>query len=357
MENDNSENPQNPVFKPAEQTAKKTKSKPTGLIILILFIVISLAFASYAAFGTKNDFYLPESQSEQIKPFFLSPENSKKQNPAKTAKSGYIAKIFITGIIQESNNTYNQKWLLETIDDLACDENNKGIILFVDSPGGSVYESDEAYCALLEYQETGKPVWAYLGSMAASGGYYISCGAERIFANRNTLTGSIGVIAGESLDLTELMQKLGIKSKTFTAGKNKNMLNFNSPLTEEQENIMLSVANECYDQFTSIVADSRNLDIETVRNLADGRIYTAKQALNLKLIDKIGTFEDAADDMKKLLENEDLPVIDYQYMPKFTWYDFLTNALTHAGKLTQSTEGKIIDMLSSDIKYPAYLYK
>ena len=81
----------------------------------------------------------------------------------------YIAKIFITGVIQEENKTYSQKWLLNTISALEKDDNNKGIILFIDSPGGSVYESDEAYLALLQYQKSNKPVWAYMGSLAASG--------------------------------------------------------------------------------------------------------------------------------------------------------------------------------------------
>ena len=114
-----------------------------------------------------------------------------------------------------------------------------------------------------KYNET-KTLWAYLGSVAASGGYYIACSTENIIANRNTLTGSIGVIAGQSVDLSEFMTKHGIKMTTFTAGKNKNMLNIDQPVTPEQKEIMQSVADECYEQFTQIVADGRKLPIETV---------------------------------------------------------------------------------------------
>ena len=349
--------------KPKQKSASKQKKNSAGFIILIALIVITLGFASYAVI-TRQDASSAPVNTEQnntnnkpieiFKSFNFSSENA---NGSVLPKGEYIAKIFITGVIQEENKTYSQKWLLNTISALEKDDNNKGIILFIDSPGGSVYESDEAYLALLQYQKSNKPVWAYMGSLAASGGYYISCGAQYICANRNTLTGSIGVIAGESLDLTELMANLGIKSKTFTAGRNKNMLNYNSPLTEEHEQIMQSIADECYEQFTSIVALNRKIPVKDVKELADGRIYTAKQALNLKLIDKICSFDEAVTEMKSKLNMENINVIDYQYSPKLSWYDFLSNAFANINPLAQTTESKVLDLISSDIKYPAYIYR
>ena len=349
--------------KPKQKSASKQKKNSAGFIILIALIVITLGFASYAVI-TRQDASSAPVNTEQnntnnkpieiFKSFNFSSENAK--GPV-LPKGEYIAKIFITGVIQEENKTYSQKWLLNTISALEKDDNNKGIILFIDSPGGSVYESDEAYLALLQYQKSNKPVWAYMGSLAASGGYYISCGAQYICANRNTLTGSIGVIAGESVDLTELMANLGIKSKTFTAGRNKNMLNYNSSLTEEHEQIMQSIADECYEQFTSIVALNRKIPIRDVKELADGRIYTAKQALNLKLIDKICNFDEAVTEMKSKLNMENINVIDYQYSPKLSWYDFLSNAFANINPLAQTTESKVLDLISSNIKYPAYIYR
>ena len=349
--------------KPEQKSAAKQKKNSSGFIILIALIVITLGFASYAVI-TRQDASSAPVNTEQnntnnkpieiFKSFNFSSENA---NGSVLPKGEYIAKIFITGVIQEENKTYSQKWLLNTISALEKDDNNKGIILFIDSPGGSVYESDEAYLALLQYQKSNKPVWAYMGSLAASGGYYISCGAQYICANRNTLTGSIGVIAGESVDLTELMANLGIKSKTFTAGRNKNMLNYNSPLTEEHEQIMQSIADECYEQFTSIVALNRKIPIRDVKELADGRIYTAKQALNLKLIDKICNFDEAVTEMKSKLNMENINVIDYQYSPKLSWYDFLSNAFANINPLVQTTESKVLDLISSNIKYPAYIYR
>ena len=349
--------------KTKQKSASKQKKNSAGFIILIALIVITLGFASYAVI-TRQDASSAPVNTEQnntnnkpieiFKSFNFSSENA---NGPVLPKGEYIAKIFITGVIQEENKTYSQKWLLNTISVLEKDDNNKGIILFIDSPGGSVYESDEAYLALLQYQKSNKPVWAYMGSLAASGGYYISCGAQYICANRNTLTGSIGVIAGESVDLTELMANLGIKSKTFTAGRNKNMLNYNSSLTEEHEQIMQSIADECYEQFTSIVALNRKIPIRDVKELADGRIYTAKQALNLKLIDKICSFDEAVTEMKSKLNMENINVIDYQYSPKLSWYDFLSNAFANINPLVQTTESKVLDLISSNIKYPAYIYR
>lgn len=341
--------------------APKKKSGSKGLVIFIIFLVALIGFASYAFLSTDkaesttfSGSTLAEKSKESFKSFDFSFGNSQPKNVIKHSGE-YIAKIYITGVIQDANKTYNQAWLLDTIATLKDDPDNKGIILFIDSPGGSVYESDEAYLALSDYQGAHKPVWAYMGSLAASGGYYISCGAEYICANRNTLTGSIGVIAGSSVDLTGLMEKYGIKSKTFTAGRNKNMLNYNCPLTEEQEAIMQSVADECYDQFTNIVSINRKLDINEVKNLADGRIYTAKQALNNKLIDKICSFDEAVSAMKAKYKFEGVEVVDYEYVYKQNWYDILSGKIADINKSAQSPEGKLIDMVTSDIKYPAYL--
>ncbi|MCR5612826.1 signal peptide peptidase SppA [Treponema sp.] len=341
----------------SQSTPKKTKKSGSGgLVALIIIVILTLGFASFAYLSgdTPSDSAnsIVSSSKERIQNFSFS--STKKVN---VFENDYIAKLYITGIIQDKNKTYCQEWLLTTIKDLAADPKNKGIILFINSPGGAVYESDEAYLALNEYRKTRKPVWAYQGQLAASGGYYISCGAEYICANRNTLTGSIGVIAGQSIDLTELMSRYGIKSKTFTAGKNKNMLNYNNPLTEEQEKIMQSIADECYDQFTSIVAVNRSLPIDTVKKLADGRIYTAKQALDAKLIDRVCSFDEATNAMKAKYNFVGVDVEEFYYEPKTSWYNLLSESLSKASPLSQSTENRILDLMTQDIKYPAYLYK
>ena len=229
------------------------------------------------------------------------------------ANKPFIATIYIRGVIEEKNQTYNQTWLLNTIHTLKNDKKNKGILLFIDSPGGTVYHADEAYLALMDYKATGKSVTAYFGPMAASGGYYIGCAADKIYANRNCLTGSIGVISANFVDGTELLKKIGIKSTTIHAGKNKNMLNFNQSATEEQLQIMQSLADECYDQFTGIVSSSRKMDLEQVKKLADGRIYSALQAQKNGLVDDVMTVEQAMATIRNSMPADNLIFKDYVY--------------------------------------------
>lgn len=232
----------------------------------------------------------------------------------------HISILHITGTIsgQSSSSlsgaeTYNHKWVLNRIDDAISNPNNKGLILFVDSPGGSVYETDEIYLKLLEYKNTGRPLYSAMGSMAASGGYYISAPADKIIANRNCWTGSIGVIVGTFFDISELLDKYGIKAQNITSGKNKAMGGMTEPMTEEQKKIFQSLVDEAYEQFVDIVAEGRNMSVSKVKKLADGRIYTAKQALGNGLIDQIGILEEAVSDMKSTYGLEDCSVSEMKY--------------------------------------------
>ena len=317
------------------ENKKEKKQKNKGMIILIIILVVAFLF------GFAKGFFSEESVIKN----------------KSSGSSKYIAELYIEGTIQEENESYNQAWLLDTINELQNDKNNCGTILFINSPGGSVYESDEVYLALKKYAEE-KTLWAYFGQTAASGGYYIACSAEKIIANRNTLTGSIGVIAGQSFDLTEFMSKHGIKMNTITAGKNKNMLNIDQPLTPEQREIMQSVADECYNQFTQIVADGRNLPLETVKNLADGRIYTAQQALQNKLIDEILTYEEAKTQMNEYFPDlKNLTFSEFKYTKEKNFYNFIFDMYSNAkGSTSKSNLVEKIIAEYSQMDYPAYLY-
>ncbi|MEE0877951.1 MAG: signal peptide peptidase SppA [Treponemataceae bacterium] len=317
------------------ENKKEKKQKNKGMIILIIILVVAFLF------GFAKGFFSEESVIKN----------------KSSGSSKYIAELYIEGTIQEENESYNQAWLLDTINELQNDKNNCGTILFINSPGGSVYESDEVYLALKKYAEE-KTLWAYFGQTAASGGYYIACSAEKIIANRNTLTGSIGVIAGQSFDLTEFMSKHGIKMNTITAGKNKNMLNIDQPLTTEQRAIMQSVADECYNQFTQIVADGRNLPLETVKNLADGRIYTAQQALQNKLIDEILTYEEAKTQMNEYFPDlKNLTFSEFRYTKEKNFYNFIFDMYSNAkGSTSKSNLVEKIIAEYSQMDYPAYLY-
>ena len=211
----------------------------------------------------------------------------------------FIGVIDVVGTIAASTEDifsyttgYNHDLYMDFVDEMMYAENNKGILIYVDSPGGTVYESDELYLKLMEYKEvTGRPVWAYFASQACSGGYYIAMAADEIYANRNCWTGSIGVIVS-MMNTQGLYEKLGVEEINITSGDNKAMGSSGEELTEEQRAILQSLVDEAYDQFVEIVCVGRNMDDAAVRTLADGRIYTAKQALECDLIDAIGSLEE-----------------------------------------------------------------
>jgi protease-4 len=340
---------------------KDKKNGPIVFIIIIIIVVLAVLLSivkisfGKSGFNFKNNAE-PFSNSKTIKLPFSNNYSSSQQHNGK-----FIAKLEITGTIEQENKSYNQKWLLDTIDSLKYDDNNVGIMLFIDSPGGGVYEADEVYLSLLDYKNTGKPVYAYMGSMAASGGYYISCVADNIAANRNTLTGCIGVLAGGSIDLTGLMSNLGIKYTTIHAGKNKNMGNYNEPLTDEQRAIFQSIADECYDQFTSIVAESRKMSKEDVVKLADGRIYTAKQAKDNGLIDEIASYDDALTAMEnKEFKDDDIDEVDYSYEQKQSLFDFVLGTAREIKKSAASSASSLPQIVEQAVTpktpFPAYYY-
>ena len=220
-------------------------------------------------------------------------------------KQDYIGVVRVEGTIQEqtdggslyASSGYLHTTTLEYIDELMEDPKNQGILLYVDSPGGTVYESEELYRKLMEYkEETGRPIWDYMSHYAASGGYMISMAADEIYANSNTVTGSIGVIMS-GYDLTGLYEKLGIRYVSITSGNNKD----SSQMTEEQIAIYQTQVDEYYQKFVEIVADGRGMSEDEVKTLADGRTYTAGQALELGLIDQVSLYDDMKDAMSEAL--------------------------------------------------------
>ena len=254
----------------------------------------------------------------------------------------YIAVLDIVGTISENDGyTYDQRYLLDSVEQIMEDHHNQGLILHIDSLGGAVYQIDELYLKLMDYKETtGRPVYAAIESYAASGGYYEACAADKIYANRNAITGSIGVIMGEFIDLSGLLDRLGVNVSYITSGANKSMGNSYQPLTEEQKAIYQSICNEYYDRFVKIVVEGRNLDEGTVRKLADGRIYSASQALQHGLIDGLESFDDTVSRMTADLGYDSIDVQYFQYTASYGLLDyilsnsfvqqFLGNQKTHA---------------------------
>lgn len=298
------------------------KTTRSGLIVLIIFLIAVGAYTFYTIKGMGSDTKATASSSSTYR--VAEDSDSYNAAEAKAYRREFIAALYIEGTISEANQSYNQKWLMNTIDSLKKNDRNAALAVFINSPGGAVYQADEVYLALQDYKTTGRPVYVYQGPMAASGGYYISCAGNKIYANRNTLTGCIGVIMGNSFDLTGLFDRLGIKSETIHSGKNKNMLNYNEPITDEQRAIMQSMCDECYDQFVSIVAKNRGIQYNTCCKLSDGRLYSAKQALEKRLIDAIDSWDNM---LRDLAENElkkpGIKVETFKYQKKQSVYDML----------------------------------
>jgi len=179
------------------------------------------------------------------------------------------------------------------------DNRVKAVVLEIDSPGGEVTAADEIYNAVVKTRAR-KPVVIYMDTLAASGGYYVSCGGKFLMANETTITGSIGVII-QTLNYEQLFNKLGLASVVFKSGKFKDMLNGARPMTPEERDYVQGFVMKIYDKFLGTVAKERNLSADSLRNtVADGRILSGKEALENKLIDGLGQIEDAFGKAKQL---------------------------------------------------------
>lgn len=205
---------------------------------------------------------------------------------------GTIASGLDTSLLYTSDGLYSQTYILNAIEEMKKDVENRGILLYVNTPGGEMYAGDDVYQALLNYKkETGRPIYAYFAQTAASGGYYVAMAADEIYAHRLTTTGSIGVTYGTHIDLSGLCEKLGITTEELASGNNKGMGSYFAPLTDEQRAIYQSMIDEYYDYFVDVIVDGRGMSREEVLSFADGRVFTAKQALDLNLIDGIMDYE------------------------------------------------------------------
>lgn len=166
------------------------------------------------------------------------------------------------------------------------------LLLRIDSPGGTVGDSQEIYSALKRLQTKNVKIVASFGNISASGGVYIGMGAEHIVANPGTITGSIGVILRGN-NLEGLLEKVGVSFQVIKSGPYKDILAFDRQLTEPEEAILQQLIDTSYLQFVQTIADARKLPLETVKTFADGRIFTGEQALTLGVVDRLGTEEDA----------------------------------------------------------------
>lgn len=279
-----------------------------GIFILLVFIYIA------STNGKTNN----EAQGGGIADYLKVAEKPWTTQIYQKGTGAKLALINLQGVISESessstiNTGYNHRVFLQQIEDAFSQKDIKGIIIQMNSPGGGVYESDEVYHRLMQLKaKYKKPLVVYMSQQAASGAYYISMAADKIYANQNTLTGSIGVIIS-TYNYSQLAEKIGIQDVTFKSAVNKDILNPMRPATDQEKAIMQELVNESYNGFVDVVVKGRNMERNQVLQLADGRIYSGNQAKQLKLVDELGYLENAIKGTADLVKTNDPQVILYE---------------------------------------------
>jgi protease-4 len=265
---------------------------------------------------------------------FLSRQPSR---GARFALSDKVGVIEMTGVIISATE------ILEDLRDFREDSAIKAIVLRIDSPGGSVAPSQEIHEAVKKTAEI-KPVVVSMGSVAASGGYYIAVAGQQIVANPGTMTGSIGVIM-EFANYEELLKKIGWQNIVVKSGRFKDIGSPNRPMSDADRQLLQTMIDDVQSQFVSAVAQGRNLSLEKVKEVADGRIMTGRQALAAGLVDKLGGLETAIDLAAELAGIDDPKVVyPLEPPPKLIDY-FMQGAADHLFKMMQQQSGLKLNFL------------
>ena len=228
--------------------------------------------------------------------------------------SGEIALVRIQGMLMDSQNIVRQ------LSDYRHNPGVRGILLRIDSPGGAVAPAQEIYSEIMKLRADHKTVYASMGTVAASGGYYIACAADYVLANPGTLTGSIAAVMVFS-NIEELTNKIGVKPVIIKSGKYKDVGSPLRAMNPEERKLLQNVVDDVHQQFVQAVAKGRGLSVSEVKEIADGRIMTGQQALKLKLIDEIGGLEKTLELLAKKIGVEGRPKVieEKEKTPFFDW--------------------------------------
>jgi protease-4 len=238
-------------------------------------------------------------------------------------------------IIELQGTITNSADIIRQLKKYTKDSSVPVIVMHIDSPGGGVAPSQEIYEEIKKAKEKGKKIVVSMGNVGASGGYYVACAADTIVANPGTLTGSIGVIF-EFPVAEELFKKIGLRFEVVKSGEFKDMGTYNRRMTEAERKLLQSVIDDTYDQFVNVLVENRNLSKEEVLKLADGSIFTGRQAKELGLVDELGDLEDAIKIAGKMAGIEGPPKTIKEMKQKITLFDLLTQKIEDLSKLNES---------------------
>ena len=305
-----------------------------------------------------------EMQADSMDAAALAPQNANQFKKVWLSGDGdedaaHVLKIRMSGVMSSKID----RPVFGTVDDTSAptalrkikaaidDESITGLYLEIDTPGGGVTMADELHDAILRFRQSSENrfVFVHMGDLCCSGGYYTAVGANWIMARPTTLTGSIGVIMS-TFNIAELARKIGVTDVTIASGENKDMLNPLKPVKPEHVKILEEPVKQLYERFVGIVAEGRDLPIEVVRQLADGRVFTADDALKHKLVDSIGHEDEALEQIQKLADGD---VRIYGYRKKNDFMSILENSLLFesSDSLLKKTRAALIEEESPRAEY------
>jgi len=239
-----------------------------------------------------------------------------------------VGVVTVEGFIGDSND------IVEQLSQFGQDETIRAVIVRINSPGGSVAPSQEIYEAIIQLKKK-KKVVASMGSIAASGGYMIACAADKIVANPGTITGSISAIM-HFANAEELLKKIGLKTSAIKSGKYKDIGSPSREMTEEEKSLIQELVDDIYDQFLDVVARDRKISKDALRKIADGRVFSGRQAKKLGLVDDIGDMGYSIDLVGKMTGIQGKPEVIYPKKKGSKLWEFLLGDMMNAieGKLT-----------------------
>lgn len=271
-----------------------------------------------------------------------------------------IALLTVDGTIQDTGSAgslfategYNHQFFLQQLEQVKLDDSVKAIVLQVNSPGGGVVESAQIYREIRKIQEeAAKPIYVSMGSMAASGGYYISAPADKIFVNKETMTGSIGVIM-QSINYGKLAEKYGVEFVTIKSGPYKDIMSPTREMTDAERNMLQEMLNDSYEDFVDIIEQGRNMTEAEVKKIADGRIVNGRQAIEAGLADEFGFLDDVIASIKTDYDLENAEVFEYGHSQSLSSL-FAMKAQSFLG---MDMESKLIGKLIADNSAPKMMY-
>ncbi|OGR44490.1 MAG: hypothetical protein A2X35_00035 [Elusimicrobia bacterium GWA2_61_42] len=295
MEEQNNSVPVNPAAQPAPAPAQvpAPPAAPGGTGFWLKVVAALYAVSLIAAFSliTKAD-AAKKAGSKDLK-------MSKLSSSLRQSKKSAVGVVEIYGAISQGSSSRSwdrgSQQISKRIRSLSADKDVKAIVLDINTPGGSVGSVQEIYSAIKRAKaETKKPFVARFGEVSASGGYYVASACDLVVAHPGTITGSIGVIFSVT-NLEGLLKKVGVRSEAIKSGKFKDIGSPMREMTTEEHKLLQGMIDDSYEQFVAAVAEGRKMTVEKTKALADGRIYTGRQALDLGLVDKLGDLQEALD--------------------------------------------------------------